>query len=86
MEKKAKTFVEYCKELSIEERTTLSAELSNLCFVGFTSTQHWMTGYRSPRWRMKPVITPYLNNRGMEGTFEELFPDKKPPKRGISTI
>jgi hypothetical protein len=78
-----KTFVEYCGELSMEERTMLAAELSNLCHICVQTAGNWISGYRSPRWRLKHIITPYLNEKGMGGSFNDLFPKHSKPKHGV---
>jgi hypothetical protein len=68
------TFVEQTAKMPIEARNNLCARIATHCRVKVDYAEQWFAGYHAPRYNLRDYITPFLNEAGIEGTFEELFP------------
>lgn len=64
-----KTFVEWWKDLTPNEKDTTAIALSSKCNTALDTVKSWGLGYRRPKARSQEIIAAYLNTQK-----DKLFP------------
>lgn len=69
-----KTFIEWWKSLTPNEKDDTSIVLSKECNTAISTVQSWGRGYRVPKVRSQDKIVEFMKEKGIEVTNEILFP------------